>query len=65
MNYKKILAELANKEELSTKEFRNLKEYKELEKNPDLIGKIQEYHLPEINRLICTSDKLLNEPWAK
>ena len=65
MNYKMLLAELANKEELSIEKFCNLSAYKELEKNAGLIKKIQEYHLPEINRLICTSNKLVNEPWAK
>lgn len=65
MTYKQMIAELASTEEFSVERLKALEAYKELEQHPEIIKAIESYHLPEINRLICTSDLLLKESWAK
>ena len=60
-----MIAELVSTEEFSVERLKALEAYKELEQHPEIIKAIESYHLPEINRLICTSDLLLKESWAK
>lgn len=66
MSLIKAVAELSinyNKKTLA--EFQALPEYKELEENAVVVQRIEQYQLPEITLLICSSEKLRSLPWAQ
>lgn len=64
MNIKVELASLFGAMELPHDEFVELDAYKKLEKEKELIHKLEHFHLPEITRLICASCELLECEWA-
>ena len=65
MNIKVQLAELYRNQKLPMEEYRTLSAFTMLEKESDIIEKIEEFHLPEITKLICGSEVLGQFPWAE
>ncbi len=66
MNLIKAIAELSiNYNKKSLAEFQALPEYEELEQKDVVVERLEQYHLPEITLLICSSEKLRSLPWAQ
>ena len=65
MSVKQQLAILFGSVLLSTEEYRKLPAFKNMELEPEIIKKIEKYHLPEITKLICASSDLIEFPWAE
>lgn len=64
MDIKVQLAELCAAYTLPMREFCQTPAYLNLEKEPEIIEKIEQYHLPEITKLICGSKSLSEQDWA-
>ena len=52
---KNTLVGLAAKYDIPADKYQELPEFLEFQKSPDLVERIEKYHLPEITKLICDS----------
>lgn len=64
MSIKIQLAELCANRKLPMDEYKKLPAFSVLEQERDIIERIEEFHLPEITKLICGSEILGATPWA-
>ena len=64
MSIKVQLAELCANRKLPMDAFKKLSAFLLLEKEADIIERIEGFRLPEITKLICGSDALGDAPWA-
>ncbi len=64
MSIKQHLAILFGSISLPMDEYKELPAFKSMELEEKIVGEIQEYHLPEITKLICGSSILIEFPWA-
>lgn len=64
MSIKVQLAELCANRKLPMDEFKQLPAFSMMEKENDIIEKIERFRLPEITKLICGSELLSSTPWA-
>lgn len=65
MNSKRIMAELYVNINLSVDEYIMKPVFSEIESHPEIIERLEKFHLPEITKLICCSATLLSFEWAK
>lgn len=58
------LAELFENRKLPMTEYKKLSAFRTMEKEMDIVEKLEAFHLPEITKLICGSEILATAPWA-
>lgn len=65
MTSKKIMAELYANKDLSADEYIKKPFFSEIESSPEIIERLEQFHLPEITKAICCSDSILSLEWAR
>ena len=65
MTSKKIMAELFAYKDLPAEEYINKPFFSEIESSPEIIEVLEQFHLPEITKMICCSNSILSFEWAK